>query len=227
MLVGRVRWSLMVCLLPPPLARLDFIYDLFEKVGSRNNEDTPKMGTARRKPTVSSQFRDSLHSLMATLSVSNPFFIRCIKPNMQKVFMKESLEQRLEKDRDEVRRKAAMVIRAHLLTFSAKKHFKQVRRSVVTLQKHFRRHILRRRFVAQRKAVLVLQKHRRGQVARGRARKLREERRRKKREEEGEEEEEEEEKTKKQQAEAKADGGGEDKKQAVAGKAAGTQRRGR
>lgn len=37
--------------------RLDFIYDLFEKVGSRNNEE--KMGTARRKPTVSSQFRVS------------------------------------------------------------------------------------------------------------------------------------------------------------------------
>lgn len=36
------------------------------------------------------------------------------------VFMKESLEQRLEKDRDEVRRQAAMIIRAHLLTFSAK-----------------------------------------------------------------------------------------------------------
>lgn len=35
------------------------------------------------------------------------------------VFMKESLEQRLEKDRDEVRRQAAMIIRAHLLTFSA------------------------------------------------------------------------------------------------------------
>uniref|UniRef100_A0A3P8US07 Myosin X, like 1 n=1 Tax=Cynoglossus semilaevis TaxID=244447 RepID=A0A3P8US07_CYNSE len=63
-------------------SRLDFIYDLFEKVGSRNNEE--KMGTARRKPTVSSQFRDSLHALMATLSASNPFFIRCIKPNMKK-----------------------------------------------------------------------------------------------------------------------------------------------
>uniref|UniRef100_A0A671TP67 Myosin X, like 1 n=1 Tax=Sparus aurata TaxID=8175 RepID=A0A671TP67_SPAAU len=256
-------------------SRLDFIYDLFEKVGSRNNEE--KMGTARRKPTVSSQFRDSLHSLMATLSVSNPFFIRCIKPNMEKnpsvfspevvlnqlrysgmletvkirragfpvrrtfkdffsrykiivkekktaaaaaaagddkkrstdlllkydktkkewqlgktkVFMKESLEQRLEKDRDEVRRQAAMIIRAHLLTFSAKKHFKRVRASVVTLQKHLRKHIQRRRFVKQRKAALVLQRHRRGQVARTRVRKLREERKKKEDEQKKKEEEEE------------------------------------
>ncbi|KAA8577937.1 hypothetical protein FQN60_008770, partial [Etheostoma spectabile] len=247
--------------------KLDFIYDLFEKVGSRNNEE--KMGTARRKPTVSSQFRDSLHALMATLSVSNPFFIRCIKPNMEKnpsvfdpevvlnqlrysgmletvkirragfpvrrtfkdfisrykiiqkdksslsssvaagddkkrstdlltkydktkkewqlgktkVFMKESLEQRLEKDRDELRRQAAMIIRAHLLTFSAKKHFKRVRASVVTLQKHFRKHIQRRRFVKKRKAALVLQRHRRGQVARTRVRKLREEKKKKEEEE--------------------------------------------
>uniref|UniRef100_A0A8B9JC62 Myosin X, like 1 n=1 Tax=Astyanax mexicanus TaxID=7994 RepID=A0A8B9JC62_ASTMX len=65
-------------------SRLDFIYDLFERVGSRNGEDTLKMGTARRKPTVSSQFRDSLHALMATLSASNPFFVRCLKPNMDK-----------------------------------------------------------------------------------------------------------------------------------------------
>ncbi|KAI9530386.1 hypothetical protein NQZ68_004404, partial [Dissostichus eleginoides] len=65
-------------------SRLDFIYDLFERVGSRNGDETMKMGTARRKPTVSSQFRDSLHSLMATLSASNPFFVRCIKPNMDK-----------------------------------------------------------------------------------------------------------------------------------------------
>uniref|UniRef100_A0A4W6EEA1 Myosin X, like 1 n=1 Tax=Lates calcarifer TaxID=8187 RepID=A0A4W6EEA1_LATCA len=252
-------------------SRLDFIYDLFEKVGSRNNEE--KMGTARRKPTVSSQFRDSLHALMATLSVSNPFFIRCIKPNMEKnpnvfdpevvlnqlrysgmletvkirragfpvrrtfkdffsrykiimkekapaagdekkrstdlltkydktkkewqlgktkVFLKESLEQRLEKDRDEVRRQAAMIIRAHLLTFSAKKHFKRVRASVVTLQKHLRRHIQHRQFVKQRKAALVLQKHRRGQVARTHVRKLREEK--KKREEEQRKKEEEEKK---------------------------------
>ncbi|XP_005798394.1 unconventional myosin-X-like isoform X2 [Xiphophorus maculatus] len=252
-------------------SRLDFIYDLFEKVGSRNNEE--KMGTARRKPTVSSQFRDSLHALMATLSASNPFFIRCIKPNMEKnpnvfdpeivlnqlrysgmletvkirragfpvrrtfkdffsrykiiikdkmpaagddkkrstdlltkydktkkewqlgktkVFMKESLEQRLEKDRDEIRRQAAMIIRAHLLTFSAKKHFKQVRSSIVVLQKHLRRHIQRRQFVKKRKAALVLQKHRRGQVARTHVRKLKEEK--KKREDEQRKKEEEEKK---------------------------------
>uniref|UniRef100_A0A8C4EA89 Myosin-X n=1 Tax=Dicentrarchus labrax TaxID=13489 RepID=A0A8C4EA89_DICLA len=252
-------------------SRLDFIYDLFEKVGSRNNEE--KMGTARRKPTVSSQFRDSLHALMATLSVSNPFFIRCIKPNMQKnpsvfdpevvlnqlrysgmletvkirragfpvrrtfkdffsrykiilkekgpaaaaaddkkrstdflmkydktkkewqlgktkVFLKEALEQRLEKDRDEVRRQAAMIIRAHLLTFSAKKHFQRIRASVITLQKHFRKHIQRRRFVKQRKATLVLQRHRRGQVARARVRKLREEKKKKEEEQKKKEEDE-------------------------------------
>ncbi|KAK5917008.1 hypothetical protein CgunFtcFv8_011935 [Champsocephalus gunnari] len=269
-------------------SRLDFIYDLFEKVGSRNNEE--KMGTARRKPTVSSQFRDSLHSLMATLSVSNPFFIRCIKPNMEKnpsvfnpevvlnqlrysgmletvkirragfpvrrtfkdfanrykiiqkekslssavgddkkkctdllyrydktkkewqlgktkVFMKEALEQRLEKDRDEVRRQAAMIIRAHLLTFCAKKFFKRARASVVTLQKHLRRHLQRRRFVKQRKAVLVLQRHRRGQVARTRVRKIREE------------------KKKKEDAEKKKDEGAEEEKKEGAEKKAGVEKK--
>ncbi|EMP28574.1 Myosin-X [Chelonia mydas] len=65
-------------------SRLDFIYDLFEHVSSRNNQDTLKCGSKHRKPTVSLQFKDSLHSLMATLSSSNPFFVRCIKPNMQK-----------------------------------------------------------------------------------------------------------------------------------------------
>ncbi|PKU48602.1 unconventional myosin-x- hypothetical protein [Limosa lapponica baueri] len=63
---------------------LDFIYDLFEHVSSRNNQDTLKCGSKHRKPTVSLQFKESLHSLMATLSSSNPFFVRCIKPNVQK-----------------------------------------------------------------------------------------------------------------------------------------------
>nr|XP_057937730.1 unconventional myosin-X [Doryrhamphus excisus] len=244
-------------------SRLDFIYDLFERVGSRNGEETLKMGTARRKPTVSSQFRESLHSLMATLSASNPFFVRCIKPNMAKkanqfdpdvvlnqlrysgmletvkirkagfpvrrtfkdfsnrykiilknkiqtkdekqscfdllacldgtkrewqlgktkVFLKEALEQRLEKEREEVRHKAGMVIRAHILSYVARKQYKRALASIVTIQKNYRAHFWRRSFLRLRLASVVLQKHHRGQVARSLCRQLREEKRRKEEEE--------------------------------------------
>lgn len=41
---------------------------------------------ARKQPlTVSAQFQLSLHSLMETLNQANPFFIRCIKSNSEKV----------------------------------------------------------------------------------------------------------------------------------------------
>uniref|UniRef100_A0A8C4RZS7 Unconventional myosin-X-like n=1 Tax=Erpetoichthys calabaricus TaxID=27687 RepID=A0A8C4RZS7_ERPCA len=226
-------------------SRLDFIYDLFERVASRNNEETLKMGTARRKPTVSSQFRDSLHSLMATLSASNPFFVRCIKPNMlkmpnkfdpevvlnqlrysgmletvkirragfpvrrpfkdfytryhmllkekrtvgdenkmctmllkifdskstewqmgkTKVFLKEVLEQKLEKAREEARRKAGMVIRAHILSYVARKHYLKVLASVVTIQKNYRSYFWRKGFLRIRSSALVFQKHWRGRLA--------------------------------------------------------------
>uniref|UniRef100_A0A672H515 Myosin X, like 1 n=1 Tax=Salarias fasciatus TaxID=181472 RepID=A0A672H515_SALFA len=253
-------------------SRLDFIYDLFERVGSRNGDETLKMGTARRKPTVSSQFRDSLHSLMATLSVSNPFFVRCIKPNMDKkanqfdpdvvlnqlrysgmletvkirragfpvrrtfkdfysrykmilknqthsgderqscsdllslqdktkrewqlgktkVFLKEALEQRLEKDREEARRRAGMVIRAHILSYVARKHYKRVLSSVVTIQKNYRAHFWRRAFLRLRLAAIVLQKHHRGRAARALYSQLQEEKRRQEDEERRRREEEEE-----------------------------------
>ncbi|XP_053184717.1 unconventional myosin-X [Scomber japonicus] len=249
-------------------SRLDFIYDLFERVGSRSGDETLKMGTARRKPTVSSQFRDSLHSLMATLSASNPFFVRCIKPNMDKnanqfdpdvvlnqlrysgmletvkirkagfpvrrtfmdfysrykmilknkihsddekqscselltlhdkakkewhlgktkVFLKEALEQRLEKEREEVRRRAGMVIRAHILSYVARKQYRKVLSSVVTIQKNYRAHFWRRVFLRLRLASVVLQKHHRGQLARSLYRQLKEEKQ--KREEERRREEE-------------------------------------
>uniref|UniRef100_A0A3Q3F4K5 Unconventional myosin-X-like n=1 Tax=Labrus bergylta TaxID=56723 RepID=A0A3Q3F4K5_9LABR len=245
-------------------SRLDFIYDLFERVGSRNGDETLKMGTARRKPTVSSQFRDSLHSLMATLSASNPFFVRCIKPNMDKkanrfdpdvvlnqlrysgmletvkirragfpvrrtfkdffsrykmivknkihtddekqssselltlhdkakkewqlgktkVFLKEVLEQRLEKEREEVRRRAGMVIRAHILSYVARKQYKRVLSSVVTIQKNYRAHFWRRVFLRLRVATVILQKHHRGQRARSVFLQLKEEKRRQEKEEE-------------------------------------------
>ncbi|XP_028848174.1 unconventional myosin-X isoform X2 [Denticeps clupeoides] len=265
-------------------SRLDFIYDLFERVGSRNGEDTLKMGTARRKPTVSSQFRDSLHALMATLSASNPFFIRCIKPNMDKtpnkfdpevvlnqlrysgmletvkirragfpvrrtfqdfysrykmllmnktaacddrkscaellracdsagkewqlgktkVFLREALEQRLEREREEARRAAGMVIRAHILSYVARKHYRKVLASTVTIQKNYRAHFWRRVFLRLRSATLVLQKHRRGQLARSLHRQLRreeEERRRRQEEEEREHQRLEEERRRRQEEE--------------------------
>ena len=37
--------------------------------------------TRKRAPTLSSQFKKSLESLMNTLGQCNPFFVRCVKPN--------------------------------------------------------------------------------------------------------------------------------------------------
>nr|XP_044989043.1 unconventional myosin-X isoform X2 [Jaculus jaculus] len=249
-------------------SRRDFIYDLFEHVSSRNNQDTLKCGSKHRRPTVSSQFKDSLHSLMAMLSSSNPFFVRCIKPNMQKmpgrfdeavvlnqlrysgmletvrirqagyavrrpfqdfykrykvlmrslavpedvrgkctallqlydasssewqlgktkVFLRESLEQKLEKLREEEVNRAAMVIRAHVLGYLARKQYRKVLHGVVTIQKNCRAFLMRRRFVHLKKAAIVLQKQLRGQLARRAYRQLlaekREQEERQRREEE-------------------------------------------
>ncbi|XP_025779536.1 unconventional myosin-X [Puma concolor] len=258
-------------------SRFDFIYDLFEHVSSRNNQDTLKCGSKHRRPTVSSQFKDSLHSLMATLSCSNPFFVRCIKPNTQKmpdqfdqavvlnqlrysgmletvrirkagyavrrpfqdfykrykvlmrnvavpedirgkctallqlydssnsewqlgktkVFLRESLEQKLEKRREEEVTRAAMVIRAHILGYLARKQYRKVLYCVVTIQKNYRAFLLRKRFLHLKKAAIVLQKQLRGQIARRVYRQLlaekREEEEKRKREEEEERKREEEE----------------------------------
>ncbi|XP_023607970.1 unconventional myosin-X isoform X4 [Myotis lucifugus] len=227
-------------------SRFDFIYDLFEHVSSRNSQDTLKCGSKHRRPTVSSQFKDSLHSLMATLSASNPFFVRCVKPNMQKmpdqfdqavvlnqlrysgmletvrirkagyavrrpfqdfykrykvlmqnvavpedirgkctallqlydsshsewqlgktkVFLRESLEQKLERLREEEVTRAAMVIRAHVLGYLARKQYRKVLSCVVMIQKNYRAFLLRRRFLHLRRAAIVFQKQVRGQRAR-------------------------------------------------------------
>ncbi|XP_077209462.1 unconventional myosin-X isoform X2 [Paroedura picta] len=248
---------------------LDFIYDLFEHLSSHNGHDTLKCGSKPRKATVSLQFRDSLHSLMATLSTSNPFFVRCIKPNMHKVpdqfdpsvvlnqlrysgmletvrirkagfpvrrpfqdfykryqvlmrnlplpedvkgrcaallhrydstsrgwqlgkskvFLRESLEHKLEKQRETEVAKAAMVIRAHVLGYVARKHYRQALSRVVVIQKNFRAFRLRRRYLLLRKAAITFQKQRRGQIARRAYRRLLEEKRQREEERRRQEEE--------------------------------------
>ncbi|XP_048364354.1 unconventional myosin-X isoform X2 [Sphaerodactylus townsendi] len=269
---------------------LDFIYDLFEHVLSRSSQDTLKGGSKRRKPTVSLHFRDSLHSLMATLSASNPFFVRCIKPNMHKmpdqfdqnvvlnqlrysgmletvrirkagfpvrrpfldflkrykvlmrnltlpedmkgrcaallhlydptstewqlgkskVFLRESLEHRLEKQRETEVAKASMVIRAHVLGYLARKQYRKIRYHVVVIQKNYRAFLLRREYLLLKKATITFQKQLRGQIARRVYKRLLEEKRQQEEEKRRKEEEEE---RKRQEAECLAQQAEEERRQ--------------
>ncbi|KJE90748.1 myosin-X [Capsaspora owczarzaki ATCC 30864] len=65
-------------------SKSDFVYDLFEKDAVADSSKENKAG-ARKKPTVSAQFKDSLSSLMTALGAAHPYFVRCVKPNMKKV----------------------------------------------------------------------------------------------------------------------------------------------
>ncbi|KAM5158485.1 unconventional myosin-X [Mantella aurantiaca] len=251
-------------------SRLDFIYDLFEHVSSRNNQDTLKAGSKHRKPTVSLQFKDSLHSLMAKLSTSNPFFVRCIKPNVHKmpdqfdqtlvlnqlrysgmletvrirragfpvrisfqdfcfrykvlmrivtfpedlkgkcetllhlhdatntewqmgrtkVFLRESLENKLEKQREVEVFKAALIIQSHIMGFMARKQYRKVLHCIVVIQKNYRAFLWRTKFLHLKKAALTFQKQLRGQLARRLYKQLREQKRKEEEEKKRREEEE-------------------------------------
>ncbi|OCT74399.1 unconventional myosin-X [Xenopus laevis] len=259
-------------------SRLDYIYDLFEHVSSRHNQETFKSGNKHKKPTVSLQFKNSLHSLMATLSTSNPFFVRCIKPNIHKmpdqfddtvvlnqlrysgmletvrirkagfpvrrlfqdfcfrykvlmknlslpedmkgkceillhlhdntntewqigktkVFLRESLEHKLEKQREIEVCKAALIIQAHIMGFVARKQYKKVLHCVVLIQKNYRAFLWRRKFLRLKKAAVTFQRQLRGQIARRIFKQLREQ---KQREEEERRRQEEEEKKRKEEEE--------------------------
>uniref|UniRef100_A0A670ZTG0 Myosin X n=1 Tax=Pseudonaja textilis TaxID=8673 RepID=A0A670ZTG0_PSETE len=116
-----------------------------------------------------------------------------------KVFLRETLEHMLEKQREIEVGKAAMIIRAHVLGYMARKHYKKVLYYIVIIQKNYRAFYLRRRYLLLKKAAITFQKQMRGLIARRIYRQLLEEK--KQQEEEKRQREEEERKQQKMEAE--------------------------
>lgn len=50
-----------------------------------------RSATSKKTPTVGAQFHASLNDLISTLTACNPYFVRCVKPNSQKVAGKMDL----------------------------------------------------------------------------------------------------------------------------------------
>uniref|UniRef100_A0A8D2Q804 Myosin X n=1 Tax=Varanus komodoensis TaxID=61221 RepID=A0A8D2Q804_VARKO len=99
-----------------------------------------------------------------------------------KVFLKEALEQKLEKAREEELKKAATIIRAHALGYMARKRYRRVLASVVTIQKNYRAHYWKKYLLRLKASAIVLQKYWRGQLARSLYRHLLQEEQRRKQE---------------------------------------------
>lgn len=80
----------------------DFMFDLFEVsllspfcscvrplscplIVIQADGATTNSGRARKKASLCVQFKDSLGALMKILGAANPYFVRCLKPNMEKI----------------------------------------------------------------------------------------------------------------------------------------------
>ncbi|KAJ7382056.1 Unconventional myosin-X [Desmophyllum pertusum] len=129
-------------------SRSDFIYDIVEHL----KPSVPASGTkksSRKRPTVSSQFKTSLASLMTTLSQSHPYFVRCVKPNEKKVqtcnlflgeqvFMKDNLEYMIEHKRNTQLEAVAMLIKRRILGYLQRKKYLKIRQDIITIQKNYK-----------------------------------------------------------------------------------------
>ncbi|XP_046401208.1 unconventional myosin-IXAa-like isoform X2 [Ischnura elegans] len=67
------------------LKNLEVVKTLAGRTQSYGSSQLKGVGARKQPLTVTAQFQQSLHSLMDTLNQANPFFIRCIKSNSEKI----------------------------------------------------------------------------------------------------------------------------------------------
>ncbi|XP_071450412.1 unconventional myosin-IXb-like isoform X2 [Hetaerina americana] len=67
------------------LKNLEVVKTLAGRTQSYGSSQLKGVGARKQPLTVTAQFQQSLHSLMDTLNQANPFFIRCIKSNSDKI----------------------------------------------------------------------------------------------------------------------------------------------
>ncbi|XP_064007807.1 myosin XVB [Pogoniulus pusillus] len=134
-------------------SRLKVVSHIFQKAKAAYSQQRELgargKGLKPQASTLVSKFQQSLQDLTARLRRSHAFFIRCISPNPQKVFLKEKARQLLERRRSQ-----------------------RLAWAIVTLQRHFRCLLRRRRLRVLQEKVTLIQAHFRGYQARKRYRRL-------------------------------------------------------
>ncbi|XP_015243373.1 PREDICTED: unconventional myosin-VIIa-like [Cyprinodon variegatus] len=143
--------------------------------------------TRKRSPTLSSQFKRSLEMLMRTLSVCQPFFVRCIKPNefkkpmedlrgtcqrivsarlgkqddwqigKTKIFLKDQHDMQLEIERDKAITDKVILIQKSVRRLKARTNFLRLRSAVVFIQKVWRGYRSRKNYQIMKSGFIRLQ----------------------------------------------------------------------